>query len=310
MSEPTLTEPPPEPPEQPVWTTPFENAKHDPRDPDPFVAMWLDRSIPIDDQAKAATIVGMRSRFRQFVLPFIRPVMRITVVLFTIVKSVLPWTAAPRFLHWLIYVGLKHFVKRQANWLILRHFHIGTEILAFIRSNIPDVAVSADPLKPRTLADLKDNVFLRHDLNLFNFVIELNTELRKQDRVIEKPATVDFSAITDGDFPIEPLPDTWHHVVDLESAIELFTPVYQLFLTDADFWRASNSLQLDETIAIYSGTILGSHEASWLVNNKHPLVPLMTLKAGFRLMLHGLSAEALHYRLRQFKRRAASAPLA
>jgi hypothetical protein len=31
-----------------------------------------------------------------------------------------------------------------------------------------------------------------------------------------------------------------------------------------------------------------------LLNNKHPLVPLSTLRAGHRLVLHGLSTEMLH----------------
>ncbi len=44
------------------------------------------------------------------------------------------------------------------------------------------------------------------------------------------------------------------------SAIELFTPLYQLMLTDNDFWRAANSLQLDETIGIYAATILAAPE--------------------------------------------------
>ncbi len=39
-----------------------------------------------------------------------------------------------------------------------------------------------------------------------------------------------------------------------------------------------------------------------LVNNKHPLVPLSTLQAGYRLLLHGLAAECLHATLVQIKR--------
>ena len=31
-----------------------------------------------------------------------------------------------------------------------------------------------------------------------------------------------------------------------------------------------------------------------LLNNRHPLVPMSTLRAGFRLTLHGLSTEMLH----------------
>ena len=39
-----------------------------------------------------------------------------------------------------------------------------------------------------------------------------------------------------------------------------------------------------------------------MVNNRHPLVPLSTLRSGFRLMLHGLSSETLHALLVRCKR--------
>ena len=70
-----------------------------------------------------------------------------------------------------------------------------------------------------------------------------------------------------------------------------------------DFWRASNSLQLDETVALYAARILNESHHLGLLNNKHPLVPLSTLAAGFRLILHGLAAETLHATLRERKRR-------
>ena len=70
--------------------------------------------------------------------------------------------------------------------------------------------------------------------------------------------------------------------------------MYQLFLTANDFIRASNSLQLDETIAIYTSQLLGTPGHLGLVNNKHPMVPATTYSAGYRLVLHGLAAETLH----------------
>lgn len=249
----------------------------------------------------------MDSRFRQYVLPFIRPCAALLIILFKILKTVLPRTAAPRLLHRLLRWGLTIFVRPQANWLILRHFHIGSELLAFIKANVPEVGIVSDPLKPRRLADLQDNLFLRHDLNLFNFIIDLNRGLRAKGIELTAPERIDWSAISDDGFPIEEPPARWTNVIDLESAIELFTPVYQLLLTDRDFYRASNSLQLDETIGINVATILGDPRHLWLINNRHPLVPLSTLHAGFRLMLHGLAAECLHYRLRQLKRVAMSA---
>ena len=92
---------------------------------------------------------------------------------------------------------------------------------------------------------------------------------------------------------------------DLQSAIELFTPLYQLMLTDNDFWRAANSLQLDETIAIYIAKILGMDYHLSFMKNGNPLVPLSTLQAGYRLMMHGLDCEALHGWLRLIKKRQA-----
>ena len=93
----------------------------------------------------------------------------------------------------------------------------------------------------------------------------------------------------------------WNRI-DLLTAIELYTPVYQLFLTDSDFWRAANSLQLDETVAIYASRLLDDPLPMLLVNNKHPMVPLSTLRAGYRLVLHGLASEMLHAYLVQKKR--------
>ena len=72
----------------------------------------------------------------------------------------------PRTSYW----GLKWFVRPEANYLILRHFHIGSEILQFVAANLPGVQI---PLLPRTLEDLIDNVFLQHDLNFFNSIIRL-----------------------------------------------------------------------------------------------------------------------------------------
>ena len=219
-----------------------------------------------------------------------RPLARGVIVLLQLVKTVLPDAfTSSKWLHRLLAWGLATFVRPEANWLIMRHFHIGSEILDFIARNVPGVSVPLNPLHPMNLGDLRDELFLKHDLNLFNFVINLNRELRDQRRVIERAARPDFSGISEGRFHIEAMPDRWHNFMDMQTAIELFTPAYQLFLTDNDFWRATNSLQLDETIGLDVARILGQPEDLALVNNKHPMVPESTLKAGYRLVLHTAS---------------------
>lgn len=281
----------------------FRRMPHDPSDPDPWQALYLDNSLPMDDHAKDALLRGQRSYSRRILLPIIRPMARICIVLVQLLRIVLPERVqSSRILHQTIFWGLKYFVSRDANYLILRHFNIGTQVLKFIGDNVANVEISTTkPLFPKTLSALKDDVFLIHDLNIFNFVIELNRQLDEQGRNIEQPTTVNFDSIRDDIFEFEDLPDRWHNVIDLQTAIELYTPMYALFLSDRDFWRAANSLQLDETIAIYISRIFGTPLPLALVHNGHPTVPESTLRSGFRLMLHGLDAETLYGFIRQMR---------
>lgn len=279
----------------------FLTQEHDPRDPNPWLALYLDQSTPLPDHVKQAWLADSSSASRQFLLPFVRPLARITIVLIQVIKTVLPrrW-AASRLLHWLLAEGLKRFVSPEANWLVMRHFHLGAQILEFIARNAP-VPVETAPLKPLVLDDLKDDLFLKHDLNLFNFVIRLGQGLRFADRQLAPVAAPDFSMIEEPPLMLADFPHSRLNFIDLQTAIECFTPVYQLFLTDNDFWRAANSLQLDETIGLYAATLLDTPEHLVLLNNKHPLLPMSTLRAGYRLVLHGLSTEMLHAVLMRMK---------
>lgn len=281
----------------------FLSRTHDARDPDPWLALYLDRSTPLDLAVKRAWLSESSSKSRQFLLPLVRPLARAFIVLIQIARVLLPKAFdSSKTLHRVLVWGLKTWVRPEANWLILRHFHIGSENLDFIARNVPGVNVPLSPLRPRTLDDLKDDLFLKHDLNLYNFIINLNLRLAETDGKITPVNRPDFSGITVGELDIGPLPNRWTNFVDLETAIEMFTPLYQLFMTDGDFWRSVNSLQLDETIGLYVARILGMPEGLFLINNKHPLVPLSTLRAGHRLVLHGLASEMLHTILANGKR--------
>ena len=279
----------------------FLTQAYDPRDPSPWLALYLDQSTPLPDEVKAAWLADSSSASRQYLLPFLRPLARTAIVLIQIIKVFVPrnW-AHSRLLHRLLAWGLTRFVSPEANWLILRHFHLGSQVLAFIGRNSP-APIDTSPLEPQCIDDLKEDMFVQHDLNLFNFVIRLNTALREQGLVLGKAEHVDLTMIREPGLRLEDMPRGPLNCLDLQSAIELFTPLYQLLLTDNDFWRAANSLQLDETIGIYAATVLAAPEHLILVNNKHPLVPLSTLRAGHRLTIHGLSTEMLHSLLIRFR---------
>lgn len=273
------------------------DAPHNPADPNPWQTLWLDQSIPIHAGVKQAWLYDSNTWSRQFILPFVRPLARLSIVLLQIIKTVIPsWLSSSTLLHRLLAWALSVFATPEANWLILRHFWIGSENLAFLNANIKGAGVVMNPLTPHDLPDLKDHLFIQHDLNLFNFITRLNLQQRDLGlSEISPNNTLDFSMISDGgNFAIAPQNAAWFNVLDLQTCIDIFTPIYQLFLTDSDFWRSVHSLQLDETIGIYAAKTLKKPDGLILVNNKHPMVVPATWSAGYRLVLHGLSAEMLH----------------
>ncbi|ANP46961.1 DUF6999 family protein [Candidatus Viadribacter manganicus] len=284
----------------------LQATNYDPRDPDPWLALALDQSLPIDPEAKAALLRGSASWSRRWMFNAIRPFVFAFFLVVKLLRALSPHHPNLNgLLHKTIHWGLRSFGSPDANLLIMRHFHVGTELLAFIKANAGEVSVNTVPLRPRTLKDLEDNVFLQHDLNVFNFIIQLNQSLRAQGRDLTPVERPDFSMISDAPFDIEPTKKGWLNFADVQTAVEVYTPLYALLLPRADFIRASNSLQLDEPVAIYIGKILGTDYHLSFIKNGHPLVALSTMQAGFRLMMHGLDCEALHGWLRLLKRRQA-----
>lgn len=287
-------------PSQPEWANHYDMA-----DPDPAMAMLLDQTLPFDPGAKAALLTDQRSRSRQFILPILRPFARAMIVVAQLVHAISPrWPHAPRFLHRMIAFGMKRFLSAEANYLILRHFHLGGQILRFIAQNAtPGFRPELEAMEPTTVDDIKDNLFLKHDLNIYNFIIQLNQELQNRNSEIGKIAKLDFSAIQPERILLDDMPSGRLNRFDLQTAIELYTPAYAFWLSDKDFWRASNSLQLDETIALYVARMTGEERHLSLVNNGHPMIPHSTLRAGYRLMLHGLSTEMLYGFLLDLKKK-------
>lgn len=277
---------------------------HDSRDPNPWLALYLDNSIPINPKTKLALMRDNNSKSVRYILPIVSFVSKVTIFIIHIFKFFFPKLInSSKVLHHILSWGLRKFVSPDANLLIFRHFHVGSEVLTFIAKNVQELDIETSPIYPRNFEDVKDDIFLKHDLNLYNFVININRQLNEKNIPLRGKDVLDMSMITEDQFDHIDFPNKWTNVLDLRSAIELFTPFYQFFLTANDFVRASNSLQLDETIAIYSSKILNSPAHLGLVNNRHPMVPDTTYSAAFRLVLHGLAAETLHAILVSIKQR-------
>jgi len=93
--------------------------------------------------------------------------------------------------------------------------------------------------------------------------------------------------VSDQPIVLEPLPHGPLNVIDVQTAIEAYTPMYALFLPREDscvpqthcnwmkWWRSISPK-------------FWARLSPGLMKNGHPLVPLSTLQAGYRLMMHGL----------------------
>ena len=205
----------------------YDLTKHDYNDPDPWIALDLDQSTFFDPNAKAALLRGNASKSRQFLLPVVRPLARLSIVLTQVLRIVIPNSmTSSRYLHALIVWGMKTFLSPDANYLIFRHFHIGSQILKFLGDNVENVQVRSHPLKPRALEDFKDNTYVQHDLNIFNFIIEINAQGGQFKPV--PPDRMNFSALEEVDDLLPAMPDRWHNFLDLQTAIELYTPLFGL----------------------------------------------------------------------------------
>lgn len=275
---------------------------HNRLDPDVWTALELDNSIPFDPEMRIAWVKDSSRWSRQFMLPVMRPFLVLSIGLIQLYKVLVPnLLTSSRLLHKIVRFGLRYFVTPEGNYLFLRHFHLGSQVLDFLRDNIEGVQIETEPLLPTSLADVRDNLIIRHDINLYNFIIDLNTQLRDKKIELKAKGTINFSSIFKPEIGQSQFKNSWLNFIDIHTATEMITPVFQLLLTDREFWRAVYSLQLDETMGLYFAKILNLHSRMYLVNNKHPMVPVNTIEAPQRLTIHSMSTEALHGMLWQLK---------
>jgi hypothetical protein len=276
--------------------------RHNPEDPDVWTALAFDQSLPMDPEAKAAWLKETSRWTRQYLQPLCRPFLYLLLAVIQVYKVVFPnLGTSSKLLHKLIVRGLSRFVTPEGNYLFVRHFHLGTQVLQFLCRNIDGVQVTTNPLFPKKLSEFEDNLILKHDINLYNFIIDVNRELQSKKIEMKAKSPVDFSSLHRPDIKVADYPNSWTNFVDIHTAIDFILPLFQVLLTDRQFWRSTHSLQLDETIGLYFAKLFGLQNRLHLVNNRHPLSPVSTGEASFRLVLHCLSTEILHAMLIEMK---------
>ncbi len=267
----------------------------DRRNPNAWDALYLDQAIPVDPTAKAYMMRDLQNWTRNYLLIPIKLIANISLAAILVLKRLLPFQFHNyRLMHRMAVWFLNHFVTPEACYLIVRHINLGSNIVNFLIDNGPDPAIEKSSLYPRTVNDLAENVFLEHDLILYNFVLDYNQAQRENPNWLEsvKAQGLNYDSIQPITIDIAPFDRHWSQILDLESAIELFKVIYSF--TCEEFERAVLSLEFDENFSCYVSAITGDYDWNHVITNRHPLAPESPFAAARNLLLHGIITEYLH----------------
>lgn len=281
-----------------------------PRDrlnPNVWDAIYLDEAIPVDLIAKTYMVRDLQSWTRIYLLIPIKIIANLLLAVIMTVKRLLPFQFNNYpFMHRSAAFFLEHFVSPEACYLIVRHICIGSNIVNFFIDNGPEPTLPKSQLYPRTVADLAQNVFLEHDLILYNFVFDYQAAKKANPHWLEevKQRGLNYDSIQTPEIEVDVTKRHWLKFLDLESGIELFKVFYSLFLTSDEFARAVISLQFDENFGVYLSTLTGDYNWNHVITNRHPIAPNSPFNAARDLFIHGAISEYLHRYLELAKEQA------
>ncbi|HEU5137512.1 MAG TPA: hypothetical protein VFU13_20380 [Steroidobacteraceae bacterium] len=264
----------------------------------PFMqAVQADDSLPIDRAAVDLWLKDAHNPLRWVVRPLLQFVFSMLLyVIWTLKRLPLPQFRAHRLLQRTICWFCRNFVSPEANLLILRHFATESNLLNFLRDNSNAADVRPLALYPHTIDGLLEDSFVRHDQELFRMFQELGG-----DRAAHAPATLVWTHWRPITLSLEDMPRRATQVLDFETSHALFMCLFCLLLTAEEYRDSINGFNLDQSIAIRIGRLIGDPTLAEYAYNKYPLYPVGPGNLGQRFLMHGFFTEHLHARLEQLR---------
>jgi hypothetical protein len=264
----------------------------------------VDNSIPIDPAAVELWLRDGANPLRWSVRPLLQSVFAILLHLTWALKRLpLPQFRAHRLLQRLICWFCRNAVSPEANLLILRHFATESNILNFLRDNCGGEGVPPLQLYPRRIDDLLEHTFVQHDQELFRMMRDLGRwNGSPNGSHWPKPASeLKWTHWRPLALDLGELPRRATQVLDFESAHALFMCLFCFLLTAEEYRDSINGFNLDQSIAIRIGRMIGDPGLAELAYNKHPLYLVGPWNLAQRFLMHGFFTEHLHARLEELR---------
>ncbi|HEX9865652.1 MAG TPA: hypothetical protein VGC03_11850 [Acidimicrobiia bacterium] len=178
----------------------------------------------------------------RFIRPPARVMSRVVVALIVLVKRILPFQFSSHgLLDRLGIFFLSRCVSEEGGELLLRHFVLETNVLAFIARNS---GLDEPVLRPGRLEELDENAVIVHDINLYEVLAGLRG--RPLPPPNQRLTPLDFTMLEVGAIDIGAR-RRWLRL-DLETGLCFMNIMFSLLTTSHEYRRAVHSLQFDESL--------------------------------------------------------------
>jgi len=257
-------------------------------------AISNDDSLPIEKVAVNLWMQDIENGFRWILRPLLQFIFAILLHIIWFIKRLpLPQFSAHSFLQKNICWFCTHFVSKEANLLILRHFATESNILNFLSENLNlEHRVN---LYPKQINDMLRDSFVNHDQELFECFIKLGSYQQQQSHNTSKAYKWDsWQPINMEEFSIK---NRATQILDFETSHALFMCLFCLLLKKDEYRDAINGFNLDQSIAIRVGKIINDPTVTEYAYNKYPQYLVGPWNLGQRFLMHGLFTEHLYAKL-------------
>lgn len=263
-------------------------------------AVAVDNTVPMSPVALGLWVQDLENPLRWFVRPLLQFVLAVLLHLTWAFKRLpLPQFRAHRLLQWTICAFCRNFVSVEANQLILRHYATESNILNFLRDNNPGDRPAPLALYPRRIDDMLAQTFVDHDQELFRMIRDLGPWTPPPHPSL--PSQLDWTHWRPVDIADQGHPRRFTQRLDFETSHALFMCLFCLLLTREEYRDAINGFNLDQSIAIRVGQLIGDPTVVELAYNKYPQYLVGPWNLGQRFLMHGFFTEYLHARIERFR---------
>ncbi|MCH4564606.1 hypothetical protein MKP05_16000 [Halomonas sp. EGI 63088] len=271
----------------------------------PFLrALAVDDSLPIEPEAVRLWLNDIETPTRWSLRPLLQFLLAMLLHLIWFVKRLpLPQFRAHGLLQRLICAFCTHFVSPHANRLILRHFATESNVLNFLIDNSEELGVEPLTLYPTDIDDMLDASFVKHDHELFRVIEELGHW--RPPAAALSPHAISWRHWRPLEGVAGEAPRKRTQVLDFESAHALFMCLFCLLLTREEYRDAINGFNLDQSIAIRIGQLIGDPSLAEMAYNKYPHYLVGPWNLSQRFLMHGFFTEYLYARLERLRCRGA-----